>query len=236
MGNTVIQRARARPCSRCVLRFQEPWEAVESVPVIFWGKCRHSDSWRYKRPIPTGPSALGTTRREQWPRGKIRALACMTGIFIVAHVIPGPAIVSALFHAGDIIRHQIVPPQRVALVRSRPTIRRCPGSRPFPRRCRMPSAAKVRRGCRPSGSVVRMSARWVSESHAAPRPCSASQAFASSTVFLLMVSASLSGANRDEQAFAIAREGHVARGMPAGAVRQARDNIWASPPALRSPL
>ena len=47
----------------------------------------------------------------------------MAGILVMAQVIPGPAVESSFFDAGDVIRHQIVA-QAVALVGGNPQIAR----------------------------------------------------------------------------------------------------------------
>ena len=55
--------------------------------------------------------------------GKVRPLARVPGILVVAHVEPRPAVVTAFAHAGDIVGDQVVA-QAVALVRRGPDLAR----------------------------------------------------------------------------------------------------------------
>src|SRR5467141_5248344 len=52
---------------------------------------------------------------------QFRMLALMPRVLVSALVPPGPAIITALLHVGDVVRNQIVP-QRVAFVHRTPQL------------------------------------------------------------------------------------------------------------------
>src|ERR1022692_112333 len=111
----------------------------ENVSAIPCGKCRRAVGGRVKNHLQRGRVRLLQHIRDDCLTGEIRSFTGMAGVFMVAHIIPGPAVESALFYAIDGIGHQIASP-------ATPTPLRLP-------------VAKARRGSCPSGSVTRMSAR-----------------------------------------------------------------------------
>ena len=201
---------RERPVPRAV-------EGGERVPAIFRGKGRHAVGGGVKSHFQRGRVRLQQHVGNDGLAGQVRALAGMAGIFVVAHVIPGPAVESALLHARDVIRHQIVA-QAVALIGGDPQIARV-------RIHRQPHAvADARRKGAQRFAALRDRSRecwrgWFPASQAAPRPCSASQRRISSAFFLPMPSATLEPDPTEMNMRLPSREKrHVARGVSAAAV------------------
>jgi len=135
----------------------------ENVSPIFCGECRRFVCGGIKSHLQRGRVRLQQHVRDGCLASEIRSLTGMAGIFMVAHVIPRPAVViRPLLYARcnpepdrrpSRRAHWLKPQISRLLIAANPTPLRTP-------------VANARNGSRPSGSVTRMLARWVSE----PRP------------------------------------------------------------------